>query len=102
MNVQEHRSPRRTRRQAATGASGALVDARQDADVAQLAAAQAEARSADHQIKVAMAAYFIAEKRGFEPGHELEDWLAAEAEIAKVEPLPVLTSIQSSPSGSAS
>jgi hypothetical protein len=102
MNVQEHRSPRRTRRQPATGASGAVVDALQDAGVAQLAAAEAEARIADHQIKVAMAAYFIAEKRGFGPGHELEDWLAAEAEMAQVEPLSVLTSIQSSPSGSAS
>jgi hypothetical protein len=34
-------------------------------------------------VKVALAAYFIAEKRGFEPGHELDDWLAAEAEVAQ-------------------
>lgn len=27
------------------------------------------------------AAYLRAEQRGFEPGHELEDWLAAEAEV---------------------
>jgi hypothetical protein len=27
------------------------------------------------------AAYHRAEARGFEPGHELEDWLAAEAEV---------------------
>lgn len=27
------------------------------------------------------AAYFRAQARGFEPGHELEDWLAAEHEI---------------------
>jgi hypothetical protein len=26
-------------------------------------------------------AYFRAEKRGFHAGHELEDWLAAEAEV---------------------
>ncbi|MDP1658536.1 MAG: DUF2934 domain-containing protein [Methylotenera sp.] len=26
-------------------------------------------------------AYYKAEARGFEPGHELEDWLAAEAEV---------------------
>ena len=31
---------------------------------------------------IAEAAYFRAEKRGFAPGAELEDWLAAEAEIA--------------------
>jgi len=30
---------------------------------------------------IAEAAYHHAEARGFEPGHELEDWLAAEAEV---------------------
>ena len=30
---------------------------------------------------IAEAAYFRAERRGFAPGHELEDWLAAETEI---------------------
>ena len=33
-----------------------------------------------HQ-QIAELAYFRALKRGFEPGHELEDWFAAEAEI---------------------
>jgi hypothetical protein len=28
---------------------------------------------------VADEAYFLAEKRGFEPGHDVDDWLAAEA-----------------------
>lgn len=31
---------------------------------------------------VAEAAYYKAEARQFEPGHEMEDWLAAEAELA--------------------
>ena len=30
---------------------------------------------------IAEAAYFRAEKRGFAPGHEHEDWLAAESEV---------------------
>ena len=30
---------------------------------------------------IAEAAYFIAEQRGFEPGHEVDDWLQAEAQI---------------------
>ena len=30
---------------------------------------------------IAEAAYFLAEKRGFAPGHESEDWLAAETEV---------------------
>ena len=31
---------------------------------------------------IAQRAYLRAERRGFEPGHEREDWLAAEAELA--------------------
>jgi hypothetical protein len=30
---------------------------------------------------IAELAYLKAQQRGFEPGHELEDWLAAEAEV---------------------
>jgi len=30
---------------------------------------------------IAEAAYFRAERRNFAPGHETEDWLAAEAEV---------------------
>jgi hypothetical protein len=33
------------------------------------------------QEMVATAAYYCAEQRGFTPGHELEDWLAAEAAV---------------------
>ncbi len=33
-----------------------------------------------HQ-KIAVRAYFKAEKRGFAPGHALDDWLEAEEEI---------------------
>jgi len=36
---------------------------------------------AERQQMVAVAAYYRAEKRNFEAGHELEDWLAAEAEL---------------------
>ena len=32
-------------------------------------------------VLVSEAAYFLAEHRGFKPGHELEDWLVAEGEI---------------------
>jgi hypothetical protein len=30
---------------------------------------------------IAEAAYLRAQQRGFAPGHEIEDWLAAEAEV---------------------
>lgn len=33
------------------------------------------------RVMVAEAAYFFAERRGFEPGYELDDWLAAEGQI---------------------
>ena len=37
-------------------------------------------RDVRHQM-IAEAAYFRAQRRGFEPGHDLEDWLAAESEV---------------------
>ena len=35
----------------------------------------------DRLEMIAEAAYYRAEKRGFEPGHEVEDWLAAETAV---------------------
>jgi DUF2934 family protein len=40
--------------------------------------------SSSRQALIATAAYYRAEKRGFQPGHELQDWLAAEREIDRV------------------
>jgi hypothetical protein len=41
--------------------------------------------SADEKAKMIQdAAYYRAEKRNFEPGHEHEDWLAAEQEVEKM------------------
>jgi DUF2934 family protein len=77
------RAPRRPA--APTSGNGGISEPRRDPDVAQLACADAEARTADHRVQVALVAYFIAEKRGFEPGHELDDWLAAETQIAAAE-----------------
>ncbi len=37
--------------------------------------------AAELRKMVAVAAYYRSARRGFEPGHELEDWLAAEDEI---------------------
>jgi hypothetical protein len=33
---------------------------------------------------IAEAAYFRAEKRNFEPGHALDDWLLAEQEVKRI------------------
>lgn len=37
----------------------------------------------DRSCRVAELAYYKAEARGFAPGHELEDWLSAEAEVTQ-------------------
>ena len=36
---------------------------------------------ADRHHRVQVAAYYLAERRGFAPGHELDDWLAAEEAV---------------------
>jgi len=40
-----------------------------------------ESARAELDRMICEAAYYIAEQRGFEPGHELDDWLAAEAQV---------------------
>jgi hypothetical protein len=50
--------------------------------------------TADFQAMVAERAYFMAEQRGFAPGREIEDWLAAERELAApARSRPVLTEV---------
>jgi len=63
-------------------------------EVVQSAASGTEAQLADREVQIALAAYFIAEKRGFGPGHELDDWLAAEAQVAAAEQPSVTKPIQ--------
>lgn len=41
----------------------------------------AAAGPGQREIMIREAAYFLAEARGFAPGHELDDWLAAERQI---------------------
>jgi hypothetical protein len=38
----------------------------------------------EREVLVARAAYFRAEKRGFAPGSELQDWVEAEAEVLRL------------------
>ena len=40
-----------------------------------------ESNSLDNITRIAISAYYKSEARGYEPGHELQDWLAAEAEL---------------------
>jgi hypothetical protein len=36
---------------------------------------------ADRQLRIAQVAYYNAQRRGFAPGHDWEDWFAAEREV---------------------
>jgi hypothetical protein len=40
-----------------------------------------ETSAEERHALIAQAAYLRAERRGFAPGHDLEDWLAAEVEV---------------------
>ena len=46
------------------------------------------APSSPREALIAIAAYYRAERRGFLPGHEQEDWLAAEREIDRAGKAP--------------
>lgn len=76
--------------------------ARRHAEPVAVPADQPEAGAAERRSNIAMAAYFIAEKRGFAPGHELDDWLAAEAAIEGGDLPSVVTGIEISERGKAS
>jgi hypothetical protein len=55
--------------------------------ISEMASQTAKDRAVDpetRELMIAEAAYYCAEKRGFAPGHELEDWLEAEAQIEVV------------------
>lgn len=43
---------------------------------------------ADREEMIRTAAYFRAERRGFAPGYEWEDWLAAESEVGAAPKAP--------------
>jgi hypothetical protein len=53
--------------------------------------------SADAAATIAERAYFKALERGFAPGFELDDWLAAERELAATPPAPKPRAKRSTP-----
>jgi hypothetical protein len=62
------------------GARQASVQTPDDAAPISEATTTAAPAADSRHHEIAVAAYFRAEKRGFAPGGELEDWLSAEAE----------------------
>lgn len=84
MSLQSDNQATTTRKSKRAGkrlGNGEVYDAQHDADVIHMVSAEVDKRAAAIHAMIADAAYFRAEKRGFEAGHELEDWLAAEEEI---------------------
>jgi hypothetical protein len=56
----------------------------------------------ERHARIAVAAYYLAEKRGFVPGHEWEDWFRAEAELGPAlapapAPDPIRSALRRSP-----
>jgi hypothetical protein len=39
----------------------------------------------ERRAAIRLHAYYRAERRGFAPGHELEDWLAAERQVSEID-----------------
>jgi DUF2934 family protein len=76
--------PRKTPTRAAKpkDSAAAAAEAASASPVSQAASAPVDAERRRNMI--ATAAYYIAERRGFAPGHELADWVAAEAAVAAV------------------
>ena len=90
MNTQPERRQRSTgakKRGAAQSGPIAAPQASEDVAIVHMAATEVTARNVALRTMIAEAAYHRAEKRGFEPGHELEDWLAAEAQVAHTQSL---------------
>jgi hypothetical protein len=84
--VTKRASPREktTRRKAVTAAASGLTESSVIAVLESAQTTTAVSTSIDPEFRrqlVAAEAYFLAERRGFAAGHELEDWVAAEAAV---------------------
>jgi len=74
------RTSRKQARSDLKSAKPAKTPARKE-DVTQVASSVVAARHAAQHADIAREAYYRAERRGFMPGYELDDWLAAEAAL---------------------
>ena len=59
-----------------------------DGNTGNLGNAQIASDQEERRRKITEAAYYRAERRGFAPGYEEADWLAAEKEIDQAGPMP--------------
>ena len=95
-----HLSQHKTERRGAKATQPALISAAIPATVSEtppIRKAQPDGATdmapQERRAMIAQAAYFRAERRGFEPGHETEDWLAAEQEVEHLLPTAVASEV---------
>jgi hypothetical protein len=70
------------KRASGEGARAKLAKAGNAGEAAAASAEEAPAANADRRLQmISAAAYYRAERRGFAPGGEVDDWLAAEREV---------------------
>jgi len=76
-------APARARAKSPTGAAAAVTSPAGTPRVRKTATAPARVTISEDVRRgmIAEGAYLRAERRGFAPGHEEEDWIAAEAEV---------------------
>lgn len=68
-----------------TAGRGEITAAKPKPGKSKILSAPGPAMSAqERETLIARAAYFRAEKRGFAPGSELQDWVEAEAELLRM------------------
>lgn len=76
-----HKQPESNERRSHAGESSNAVAHEQEVTIVDSALFVCTLPPIDRERLVAETAYRLAESRGFAPGHELDDWLAAEAEV---------------------
>jgi hypothetical protein len=92
MAVETSPNPRNTRK-AATGKTAPGKSDKTPRPAAERPARAALIDAERRRALIAESAYFRAERRGFEPGYEAEDWLAAELEIDRALAIGVSPSV---------
>lgn len=82
-SVSPNGAPAKRARKKKSVAKSAAVSSAESAEprVPTIKAAAPQLTAIDRRTMVEIAAYYRAERRRFAAGHELEDWLGAEAEI---------------------
>ena len=81
MPTQMESTPRLNKSKANSHSQNAYEAQPEMASTIQVTGQDMEPLTSEQRELVAVAAYYLAERRNFKAGHETEDWLAAESQI---------------------